>query len=187
MALTHEFDPCLYFQGNHFAESLLKRFLFQPSIAILDVVVSYAADSVSNYFMFLQSGGNPQSYEVRSADFRRLRVIGAMELSMELNERVRRSQLPSGNADQDWCLFEDSLVNPQRRVITTMSCSDKDGVFRCDMSIDSIGCLRWIFEELWVDRIVASVDHKQGKRVYTNTTSGSMIDNINPFQIGDAK
>jgi len=179
LSKTH---PNNYFSNVQLLESQLVRFLFEPSKAQLDIVVLYAAETLGDYFEYLQSGGKPENYKMQSADFRMFRFLSVEDVHTQLGTNVPKNKAPRGTTDELWSEHERKVLLSRHRLITDIKCKPNLIGFKCSMYLTSFGEHNWEFQQVHVDSCVANIKKRGDSYEYRDSETGIIIDPKDPFE-----
>lgn len=182
MMLYKVSDPRKHFRDEHYLESQVVRFLFQPSQRRFDIVVIYMAPTLGRYFRRLSQGGKPDEFQMPFYEYRLLSFRDVPRVSMNLGPNVPKTFAPQGATDEDWAAHERTLTTPQGRLVTSMVCkSERDG-YRGTTYLDSSGEYSWTFGDLFASQKLARIVRTAETIEFWDAEQNVLIDRSNPFK-----
>jgi hypothetical protein len=169
------FDPVSYFSRCELEESLLIRFVYRPQTRMLDLVIRYAAEAVSDALQARQRGEALLRVPV---DFRHFRFQSVQSLQ-------------SGNGtvlpEIDWPAYERVLLaKPQ--VLTGVHHIVHDGQFESSFILGRFGIHRFAYERASVEaRRACAIQSPDLIWIYRDSATNEIVDFNNPFPSVDAE
>jgi hypothetical protein len=164
-------DPISYFADCHLNESLLLRFLCRPEKALLDLVVSYAAEVVSKAFEQRLRGQDPLQLDTPPTDFRHFRLEGVKQIQIEA--------LPGFPAD--WEAYE-LLLLAKPQVLTEVEHRLTPDGFQMSFVLGKFGRHSVCYSRFLVEsRLAVGVQVGESSWQYRDIATQSDVDFFNPF------
>lgn len=162
-------DPLSYFSHCDLEESLLIRFVFRPQAQMLDLVIRYAADAVSEWIADRKAGRAPTNPPVVFRHFR----FNAVEM------------LQSGNGTivpvTDWSTYERLLLaSPQ--VLTGVNHTTSADAVVLSFILGRFGIHRLAYQLASAeDRSAVGIQATERTWVYHDCTTNEIVNFNNPF------
>ena len=165
-------DPMEYFDketGCELDESLLLRFVYHRRENFLDLVIDYAADTVSRAFK-LQAQGSDAVIEPRDLRHFRLAEVSSIKLERERPD-----------SEFDWQQYEKQLL-AQPQVLTGVTQSRTQDGFQLSFFLGRYGKHEVRYKSLMVEtRLADSRAAGANQWRYFDHTTGEKIEFFNPF------
>ena len=166
-------DPSDYFADVELCESRLISIDISDTKPEIDFVFRYMAEAISDYFAYLQEGGEPASYRCNVADFRLLRFHGT-----ERVEVIRQSALGSHVTESK---LDTDILYSQTRLVTAFDCEQTNDGHNIRICFDSFGEVRWQCQRIGVATRRVQISRIEDDYKYCDIDTQQAVDPARPF------